>query len=170
MVQDHGIHFGSLEHIDVLALLLLICYIVDDFFFLLFRLFILVSSFCFGSFCALICTLLFCLFLILCLIRVDLIDLKTFRKRQIFAVQILEQNVICHLFAEFVILQTAKLDEGTDIIPVLVILFLLGLAHTSQFIGNLLGNIIGDLLYKAVILQCASGYIQRQVRTVDHTL
>ena len=36
MGQDHSIHLGSLEHIDVLALLLFIRYIVDGLFLLLF--------------------------------------------------------------------------------------------------------------------------------------
>ena len=35
MCEDHCIHLGSLEHVDILALLLLIRHIVDDFLFLL---------------------------------------------------------------------------------------------------------------------------------------
>ncbi len=54
------------------------------------------------------------------------------RQGQVLAVQILEQDIVVHLLAELVILQTAKLDERTDVIPVLVILLLLSLAHTRR--------------------------------------
>ena len=46
----------------------------------------------------------------------------------------------------------------------------LGLAHAGQLVRYLLGNIIGNLLYKAIVLQRASGYVQRQIRTVNDAL
>ena len=170
--QDHSIHLGSLEHIDVLALLLFIRYIVDDLLLLLFLGILLGSlifrlvlyDFGFYLVAVLVYGILLVLFLILRL------DLQALRQSQILAVQILEEDVIIHLLTELVILQAAEFDEGTDIIPVLVVLFLVGLAHTGQLVRYLLGNVLGDLLDKSVVLQCTSGYIQRQIRTVDDTL
>ena len=170
--QDHSIHLGSLEHIDVLALLLFIRYIVDDLLLLLFLgilpgslIFRLVLyDFGFYLVAVLVYGILLVLFLILRL------DLQALGQRQIFAVQILEEDVIIHLLAELVILQAAELDEGADVIPVLVVLFLVSLAHTGKLVRYLLGNVLGDLLDKSVVLQCTSGYIQRQIRAVDDTL
>ncbi len=48
--------------------------------------------------------------------------------------------------------------------------FLLGLAHAGQLIRNLFGNIIGNFLYKAIVLQRASGHVQRQIRTINDAL
>ena len=88
---------------------------------------------------------------------------------ELFA-KILKEDIIGHLLTELIIFQAAKLDEWADIIPVLIIFFFLSLAHSGQFISYLLGNILGYLLYKTVILQSTSGYVQRQIRTIDDTL
>ena len=170
--QDHSIHLGSLEHINILALLLFIRYIVDDLLLLLFP-GILPGSLIFRfipydlSF-YLVAVLIYSIFLILFLVL--RLDLQTLGQSQIFAVQILEEDIIIHLLTELVILQAAELDEGTDVIPVFVVLFLIRLAHTGQLVRYLLGNVLGDLLDKSIILQCTSGYVQRQIRAVDDTL
>ena len=99
--QHNGVHFGSLEHVDVLALLFFICYIVDGLFLLLFlsRIFVFVLyDFCFYLFAVLIHSTL------LGLIRVSLIDFQALRQSHIFAIQVLEENVIRHLLAEFFVL------------------------------------------------------------------
>ena len=169
--QDDRIHLCRLEHIDVLALLLFIRHIVNNLFLLLF----LSAVFLFLR--AVIHNL--GLYLLTVLVngtsglgffRINRLCLKALRQGQIFSVQILEQDVIVHLLTELVILQAAKLDERADVVPVFVVLFLLGLTHAGELVRHLLGNIFGNLLYKAVILQSASGYVQRQIRTVDHAL
>src|SRR5699024_10360496 len=57
-----------------------------------------------------------------------------------------------------------------DIIPVFFISFTVSLAHYCQLVRYLLGNILRYLLYKSIILQRASGHVQRQIRTVDDAL
>ena len=149
MFKDYRIFTGLTEHIDVLALLYLICYVIDHCF-----LRFLILGFL-GSF-------LFCLLFFLIL-------LNTIFQSKIFAIQIFEKDIVVHLFAEFRIFDAAKFDKRTDIIPVFLIRFSVCLAHSSQFIRNFLGNVLGDFLYKTIVLQCGTGYIQWQIRAVDHT-
>ena len=85
-------------------------------------------------------------------------------------INILEQDIICHLITELLILQASELDKRTDVIPILLIRLFVCLAHSAQLICNLLGNIICNLIHESVILQCTSGYIQRQIRAVDNAL
>jgi len=85
-------------------------------------------------------------------------------------IQVLKEDGVLHLVAEFLVLQASELDERADAVPVFLIVFSLGLAHTGQLVCHLLGNIIRDLINKSVILQCASGHVQRQIRAVDHAL
>ena len=88
----------------------------------------------------------------------------------ILAVQILEQDVVRHPLAELLILEAAVLDERADIVPVFVIIVLVGFAHAGELVRNLLRDVVRDLLRKAVVLQCGSRYVQRQVRAVQHAL
>ena len=81
-----------------------------------------------------------------------------------------QKNIIIHFLAVLVIFQAAELDKGTNIIPIFLVFFFFCPAHTGQLISHFLGNVLGNLLYKTVILQRTSGHIQRQIRTVDHTL
>ena len=71
--------------------------------------------------------------------------------------------------SKLAVFDTAEFDKRADIIPVFLIRFAVGLAHTGQLVSNLLGNVFGNLLNKPIILKCASGNIQRQIRTIDHT-
>ena len=214
MCQQDSIHLRSLEHIDILALLLLVSHIINDFLFRLFlyRLSVLVKHFTFYLFglvnhlglhfltvlvyrsgCCLtglsIPGACFCLFSLLIitsgcfvfrlfsivtgvflhLVRINLIHLKALRQRHINTVQILEKNIVRHLLTELIVFQTAKLDERTDVIPVFLILLFLGLAHAGQLIRHLFRDILADLLNETVILQRTSGYVKRQIGTVDHT-
>ena len=101
MCQNDRILSLSLEHVNVLALLFFICYIVDGLFLLLFLsgIFVFVLyDFCFYRFAVLIHSTL------LGLIRVSLIDFQALRQSHIFAVQVLEEDVIRHLLAEFFVL------------------------------------------------------------------
>ena len=99
-----------------------------------------------------------------------LILLQTVRKGQILAVQILEQDIISHLLCKFLILNIPEFDERCNIIPIFFIIFTVRLAHAGQLVRHLLGDIVGNLLHKAVVLQRASGHVKRQIRAVDHTL
>ena len=69
-----------------------------------------------------------------------------------------------------VVLCKMCIRDRADIIPVFFIVFSVCLAHAGQFISHLLADIIRDFLYKSVILQRTSGYVQRQIRAVDDTL
>ena len=174
MVQDKGLHLVVAEHADVLALLLRIRHIVDrvifDFFLFLvglaavlvddFRLYLL--SVLIGSG---LCALLF-----LFRLGIHLVDLEGLGGGEIFSVQILEQDIVGHSGAELVVSEAPVLDEGRDVIPVLLVIFFVGLAHAGQLVRDLLGDIVADLFGKAVVLQRASGDVQRQVGAVDDAL
>ena len=154
VLQDDSILAFLAEEIDILALLYLVGYIEDG---RLFRLLLLGIR--------------------LLVVRVFYhVHISGFLLRNqilqslILAVQILEQDIIAHLVAEFLILQAAEFDKRADVVPVLLIGFPIGLAHTGELICYLLGDVIGNLLYKAVVLQGASGYVQRQIRAVDDAL
>ncbi len=67
-------------------------------------------------------------------------------------------------------LQAAELDKRSDVIPVFLIILPVCLAHPGQLVCHLLRNIVGNLLYKAVILQCESRFVQRQIRSVAGSL
>ena len=175
LVRQHdSIHLGLLEHVHVLALHLQVGCVVDG----LFLLFLFCAFSCFfpGScFVNNLCLYLFAVFInsavaFFLFIRINLVDFQTVRQRHVFAVQVLEKDIIRHLLAELVILQAAEFNEGTDVIPVFLIFFPVGLAHAGQLVGNLLGDVIGNLLHEAVVLQRASGNVQRQIRTVDDAL
>ena len=165
VLQDDGIHAGLTEHVNVLALLNLVGDVVDG---RLFRLLVCIGGlilFLFSGSGVLSFVLGFggislCCFLLL----YKILD------GQIFAVEILVQDGVCHLFAEFAVLDSAKFDERADIIPVFFIILAVGLAHAGELVCDLLCDVVGDLLYKAVVLQSASGYVQRQIRAVDDTL
>ena len=153
---------------------MLIRYIIDGLFLLLFRSFAvffaaLVHDFGFH----LVAVYILCRFLLLTVFLISGIDrfhFQTLRQALVLAFQVLEQDVIRHLLAELVIFQAAVLDERIDVIPVFLVLFTLGLAHTGQLVCHLLGDVVADLLNETIVLQCGTGYVQRQIRTVDHTL
>ena len=165
VLQDDSIHAGFTEHVDILALLNLVGDVVDG---RLFRLLVFVGGlilflfsgsgvFRFG----------------LCLGGISLCSFFFLHKildGQVFAIEILVQDGVCHLFAKFAVLDTAKFDERADIIPVFFIILAVGLAHAGELVCDLLCDVVGDFLYKAVVLQGASGYVQRQIRAVDDTL
>ncbi len=167
-IQDEGLQLMVAEHTDVLSLLLLVRHIINCALLLLFF-----RSLVFFLFLVdnlgfhLVAVLIHCRSL---LVRIGLIHLQCLRQSQILAVKILEENVIRHLLAELVILEAAILDERTDIIPVLVIVVLIGLAHSGKLVGNLFRDVIRDFLRKAIVLQCASRNVQRKIRAVNDTL
>ena len=72
--------------------------------------------------------------------------------------------------SKFAVFDAAEFDERADIIPVFLIRLTIRLAHTGQLVSDLLGNIFRNLLNKSIILKCTSGNIQRQIRTINHTL
>ena len=160
--EDKGLHLLGPEHLDILALLLLISHVVDGaVLFGLFRL-LLFHDLSFDLLAVLVYSFLF--------FHIDLVDFQGLGQRQELAVQVLEKDIVGHLPAELVVAQAAVLDEGADVVPVLVVVLLIGLAHAGQLVRHLLGDVIGDLCDKAVVLQGAPGNIQGQVRTVDGAL
>ena len=84
--------------------------------------------------------------------------------------QILVDHGIFHLLTELLVLQAAELDERTDVVPVFLIILAVCPEHADQFVSHFLGNVICHFIDKPVVLQRTSGYIQRQVRTVDDAL
>ena len=165
------------EHIDILALLYLVGDIVKNGFLRLFgflripvglniirRLFCLACVACIFGCVIVSCRLAVCSRLVLLLIL-----LNTVFQRQILVVNIFEQYIIHHLVGEFAVFDAAEFDKGTDIIPIFLIRFTVRLAHAAQLVRHLLADVIGNLFHKAVVLQRASGNVQRQVWTVDHT-
>ena len=161
MLQDHCILACFLKHIDILALLNFICHVEDNslfrFFFLCFILILFCCSVFFLFFSLSFC----CLFLIL---------LDAVFQCEIFAVKVFEEYIISHLLSKLGVFDTAIFDKWADVIPVFLIRFTVCLAHSGKFVCYFLGNVLGNLLYKSVILQCTSGYIQRKIRAVDHAL
>lgn len=53
-----------------------------------------------------------------------------------------------------------------DIIPVFLVILTVGFAHAGELVSEFLGDVLGDS-DKSIVLQCASGYVQRQIRAVD---
>ena len=159
--QDNSILSCLFEHINILALLNLISYIEDYGLLRLFLLCIFIFFRC-SIFFLLFCLIFrfFCFFLVL---------FNAIFQCQIFAVKILEEYIISHFLCKFSILDAAIFNEWADVIPVFFIGFTVCFAHSCQFICYLLGNILGNLLYKSIILQCTSGYVQRQIRAVNYT-
>ena len=143
VAQDKCLHVVFTEHTDILALLLGIGHVVDGAFLFLF-LFVLrafLCGICFGL-VAVGNHLSLDLLAVLVLGRFRLgifgVDLKSLGKRVILSVQILEEDVICHLLTELVVAQASVLDEGADVIPVLVVVLLVRLAHAGQLLRDLL--------------------------------
>ena len=85
-------------------------------------------------------------------------------------VQILVDHGVLHLLAELLILEASELDERADIVPVFLVVLTVCLEHSGQLVSDLLGNIVRHFIYKTIVLQRASGYVQRQIRTVNDTL
>ena len=123
ILQNNCVHLLLTEHIDILALLYHVGHIVDRclrsfflftvglFICLLFRLFFCLVSFCF-SVSRFLC-------------------FQVLVHSSIFTIQILEQHILHHTLTELLILDAAKFDERTDIIPVFLIILTVSLAHTA---------------------------------------
>ena len=140
VVQDHRILPLVFKHVNVLALLLLVRYIVDG---------------GLGLFLLLL-ALLWLLFFLLGVDELTAVCLHALFQRHVFVIQVLEEDIVHHLVAEFLVLQAAELDERADVIPVFLVVLLVSLAHAAQLVGNLLGNVVCDLVNKSIVLQRAS--------------
>ena len=115
VLQDDSVLAFLAEEIDILALLYLVGYVEDG---RLFRLLL--------------------LGILLLVVRVfhhihigGLLLRNQILQSLIFAVQILEQDIIAHLVTELLILQAAEFDKRADVVPVLLIGFPIGLAPVS---------------------------------------
>ena len=157
MSQYYRILSLTLEHVDVLALLYFIRYIVDRRLNLFY--FVLIAA---------ISTLFF--LLVIWLHYFSAVFLDTVFQRQIFVADILKEDGILHLIAEFLVFEASEFDERADAVPVFLIILSLCLTHSGQFIRYFLGDIVRNLIDKSIILQRASGYVQRKVRAVDDSL
>ena len=130
-----SIHTLALKEIDILALLLFICHVVDR---------LLLRLFCF-----------FFVSTVLCLCFFRYFSDQLFHG-QIFVIQILKENGVHHLITEFLILKASEFYKRTDIVPVFLVVFQVSIAHSGEFIRHFLGNILCHLIDESVILQCAS--------------
>ena len=119
--QDDCIHLLLTEHVDVLALLDLIRYIVNGGL----QSFLLLTV-------SLFFRLLFGLFFHLVSITVGrLLCFQILVHGRIFTIQILEQYILHHTLTEFFVLDAAKFDKRTDIVPVFLIILTVCLTHTA---------------------------------------
>ena len=71
-------------------------------------------------------------------------------------IQVFVDHRIFHLLAEFFILQAAEFNEGTDVIPVFLIILSVCLKHSRQLIRHFLRNVIGNFIDESIVLQGAS--------------
>ena len=85
-------------------------------------------------------------------------------------IQILVDHGVFHLLAELLVFEASELDERADIVPVFLIILAVCLEHSNEFICYFLGNVICNFIHKTIVLQCTSGYIQRQIRAVNDSL
>ena len=157
MSQYYRILSLTLEQVDVLALLHFIGNIVDRRLNLFY--FVLIAAI----------SILFFL-LVIWLNYLSAVFFYTIFQRQIFVINILKEDCILHLIAEFLVFEASEFDKRADAVPVFLIIFSLCLTHSGQLIRHFLGDIVRYLIDKSVILQCASGYVQRKVRAVDDSL
>ena len=81
----------------------------------------------------------------------------------------MQQQDVLHAVIEFFILQAAELDEGRDVVPIFFIGFPVVFKDLMQLVRYLLGDVLGNLLDLSVVLQKASGNVQRHIRAVDDT-
>ena len=98
-----------------------------------------------------------------------LIGLWIFFQGLILPVDCLEQQNILDAVVELFIFQAAKFEEGRDVVPIFFIGLALIFEDLMQLVRNLLGDVLGDHLDLAVILQKAARNIQRHIRAVDDT-
>ena len=162
-----------LKQIDILNLLFFICYI--EYGILLF--FLVLRSFCVSRFCSIICSctvsIHYLYIICLCIFAICwnlLRSFNIFRKCNILALKILVNHEILHLIAELCILETTIFNKRRNVLPVLLIVLAFNLVHADKLVCNLLCNVLRNLLYKTIVLECTSWYVKRKVRTVDNTL
>src|SRR5699024_11518631 len=65
-----------------------------------------------------------------------LIFLQAVLKGQILALQVLKEDIIPHLLRKLLVLDVAELDEGSNVIPVFLIVLTLGLAHSGKLVRH----------------------------------
>ena len=57
-----------------------------------------------------------------------------------------------------------------NVVPVGFVLLALGVEQAVELVRHLLGDVGGELLHIAVVLQEGTGYVQRQIGAIDHAL
>ena len=98
-----------------------------------------------------------------------LIALQEIGKKQILVLGVLVKHELLHALVEFLVAQTAVLNEDLNIVPVFLVLLALVLCHACQAVGDFFGNVPGNPCDRAVVLQERTGNVQRHIGTVDHT-
>ena len=137
-IADDGVQPCILEHFDILRLLLLIRNIVDG----------------------------LRLFAVLGILFGDLLA-EHGGKRHILALQVLVDDDVLDLIVETVVLDAAELDEGRKVAPAVLVLFFIVAVEFLEFIGHLLGDVLGDLLHLCIVLQEGTRNVERDIGAVD---
>ena len=86
------------------------------------------------------------------------------------AVGVLEEGELEGPVAELIVGQHAVLDEEFEVVPLLLEVRPLVLEDVVQPVGDLLGDVGGDLLHIGIALEVTPGDVQRDVRGVDDTV
>ena len=89
---------------------------------------------------------------------------------KIFPIGIFEQHDRIGPFGKFLICQHAVLDKYLQVIPFFLVLFPVVFEDIGQAVGHFLRNVVGNLLHIPVTLQIGTGYIQRNIRRIDHPM
>ena len=88
----------------------------------------------------------------------------------VFARKIFVDDDVFDLFIELLVLQASELDESRQIRPAGFIALPVVLIQFDQFVRNFFGDVFCDLLHLLIVLQEGAGYVERDIRAIDHTV
>ena len=89
---------------------------------------------------------------------------------QIFALHGLKQQGVLDPLIELLVPDAAILDEGMDVVPILLVVLALGVVFAHQAVGHLAGDVGRNLFHIPVVLQEGTRDVQRQFRAIDNAL
>ena len=105
------------------------------------------------------------------LVGMDVLGLfEVLVQRDELALAGLVDEAVLHAVVELAVPQAAVLDEGMDVLPVALVLAALVLEQPGETVGDLAGDVLGQLAHVAVVLQEGARDVQRQVGAVHHAL
>ena len=93
-----------------------------------------------------------------------------FLNRRVLAIKVLQQRKTYRFLVELLVGEHSELDEHLDVVPFLCELVFVGFVEFCQLVSHFLGDVAGDLFHVIVALQVRPADVQRDVRTVDHTV